>query len=167
VKSNPKRAVLWACLILLVVVGVIGCRSAAPTPTTPPPVTRVEPPPPPPPPEIGMREPGVGEIPMEPPPPQVPPIRAPRGIEFEFADIVQKVFFEFDKSSLTEQARAVLQENAAWLRQHPDIKVQIEGHCDERGTIEYNLALGERRGMSVRNYLVSSQGGFAPAFYED
>jgi peptidoglycan-associated lipoprotein len=154
VKRNRKRIVLWAGLIVLVVVGVMGCRAAAPPPMTPPPVTRVEPPPPPPPPEIGMREPGVGEIPVEAPPPQ-PPIRAPRGIEFDFAENMQKVFFEFDKSSLTADGRTALQTNAGWLRMHPDIRVQIEGHCDERGTIEYNLALGERRAMSVRNYLVS------------
>lgn len=103
-----------------------------------------------------MREPGVGEVPMEaPPPPPQPPIRAPQGIEFDFAEHISKVFFEFDKSRLTMDARALLQANAEWLRNHPDIRVQIEGHCDERGTIEYNLALGERRAMSVRNYLVS------------
>ena len=103
-----------------------------------------------------MREPGVGEMPVEPPPPPPqPPIRAPQNIEFEFAENMLKVFFEFDQSRLTPEAKSILQANAEWLRAHPDIKVQVEGHCDERGTIEYNLALGERRAMSVRNFVVS------------
>ena len=101
------------------------------------------------PPEVGMQEPAVVGMPA------APPIRAPEGVEFDFAGSIQKVFFEFDKSRLTDEARATLQENSAWLRAHPDITVQIEGHCDERGTIEYNLALGERRAFSVRNYLAS------------
>ncbi|MFQ5892722.1 MAG: peptidoglycan-associated lipoprotein Pal [Nitrospinota bacterium] len=144
------RRILWMGLILIVAVGFVGCRAAAPPPAAvPPPVTRVEPPPPPPPPEIGLREPGVGEVPM------APPIRAPEDIEFEFAGNIHKVFFEFDKSRLTDEAKITLQENAEWLRAHPDIRVQIEGHADERGTIEYNLALGERRAMSTRNYLAS------------
>jgi peptidoglycan-associated lipoprotein len=84
-----------------------------------------------------------------------PPIRPPAGIEFEFAEKMQKVFFEFDKFRLLPEARATLEQNAAWLRGRPDIRVQIEGHCDERGTIEYNLGLGERRATSVRNYLTS------------
>jgi peptidoglycan-associated lipoprotein len=92
----------------------------------------------------------VGEVPVA-----APPVRPPRDIEFEFAKNMRKVYFEFDKSRLTDEAKAILQDNAQWLRDNPDIRVQIEGHCDERGTIEYNLALGERRAMSVRNYLVS------------
>jgi peptidoglycan-associated lipoprotein len=82
-------------------------------------------------------------------------MRAPTGLEFEFAENMKKVFFEFDKSRLTPEASAALEKNAQWLRQHANIKVQIEGHCDERGTIEYNLALGERRSTSVRNYFMS------------
>ena len=154
--TNQSRAImLMTGLILVVAVGLIGCRASIPPPTTaPPPVTRVEPPPPPPLPEVGMREPGFGEVPIE-PMLSVPPVRAPKDIEFDFAENMRKVFFEFDKSSLTEESKAILQQNAAWLREHPDIKVQVAGHCDERGTIEYNLALGERRAMSVRNYLAS------------
>ena len=74
---------------------------------------------------------------------------------------MRKVFFEFDKFRLTDESRAALRENAAWLREHPNIKVQIEGHCDERGTIDYNLGLSERRAISVRSYLSSL--GIEPA----
>lgn len=65
------------------------------------------------------------------------------------------VYFEFDKSALTAEAQATLAENARQLQQHPDAVVRIEGHCDERGTVEYNLALGQRRAISVREYLIN------------
>lgn len=116
-------------LTSLLVIGVLGLAGCPPiTPPAPLPTPRVKP---------------------------EAPIRAPKGIEFEFAEKMKKVYFEFDKARLTAEARAILEENAAWLREHPEIKVQIEGHCDERGTAEYNLALGERRATSVRNYLIS------------
>ena len=65
------------------------------------------------------------------------------------------IHFDFDRSSLTEQAKALLANNARQLRNNPEINIRIEGHCDERGTVEYNLALGERRAQAVRNYLVN------------
>jgi peptidoglycan-associated lipoprotein len=63
--------------------------------------------------------------------------------------------FAYDQSDLTDQARATLERNAQWMRAHPAAKVRVEGHCDERGTVEYNLALGERRAQATRDYLVS------------
>lgn len=65
------------------------------------------------------------------------------------------VYFETDKSELTSDARRILAANAAWLRGHPDFGVLVAGHCDERNTEEYNLALGERRAEAVRRYLAS------------
>ncbi len=65
------------------------------------------------------------------------------------------VYFDFDKSDLREDSRARLARNAEWLRAHPEFELTIEGHCDERGTNEYNLALGERRGASAKDYLSS------------
>ena len=65
------------------------------------------------------------------------------------------VFFEYDKADLRDDARARLSSNADWLRSHPEFEVTIEGHCDERGTNEYNLALGARRSGSARDYIVS------------
>ena len=67
-----------------------------------------------------------------------------------------RVFFDFDSALLTSQAQQTLDIQADWLRDHPDIDVSIEGHCDERGTREYNLALGERRAMAVKKYLVNA-----------
>ena len=70
-------------------------------------------------------------------------------------DSLQTVYFGFNNSDLTDEAREALADNAAYIRQRPDIRVQIEGHCDERGSTEYNLALGERRALAVKRYLVT------------
>ncbi len=66
----------------------------------------------------------------------------------------EDVYFDFDQSVLTPAAQGVLERKAAWLRRNPDVSVIIEGHCDERGTVEYNIALGERRARSAKNFLV-------------
>ncbi|WP_374614778.1 peptidoglycan-associated lipoprotein Pal [Sphingorhabdus sp.] len=71
-----------------------------------------------------------------------------------------RVFFDLDRFSLTATSRATLDRQATWLRQRPEISFTVEGHCDERGTREYNLALGERRANSVANYLMAI--GIAP-----
>ncbi len=65
------------------------------------------------------------------------------------------IHFEFDKFDLDRRAKEILQENAEYLKQHPSVKIEIQGHCDERGTNDYNLALGQRRATSTKNYLVS------------
>ena len=64
------------------------------------------------------------------------------------------VFFDTDRFDLTPAARESLATNAAWLQKHPTISILVEGHCDERNTREYNLALGERRASAVRDYVV-------------
>lgn len=68
---------------------------------------------------------------------------------------LEDIQFAYDQSDLTDAARATLERNAQWMRAHPAAKVRVEGHCDERGTVEYNLALGERRAQATRDYLVS------------
>ena len=65
------------------------------------------------------------------------------------------VHFEYDKYSILDNDRSLLQRQAAWLAKFPSVRVTIEGHCDERGTREYNLALGARRANAVKEYLVS------------
>jgi len=74
---------------------------------------------------------------------------------------LKDINFEFDSSDLDDLAKQILVDNAKFLKDHPDLKIQIEGHCDERGSEEYNLALGERRAKAVRDYLVSL--GIGPA----
>jgi len=65
------------------------------------------------------------------------------------------VFFDYDKSDLKDEARSSLQKNADWLKKWTSTKITVEGHCDSRGTAEYNLALGERRATAVKDYLVT------------
>ncbi len=74
---------------------------------------------------------------------------------------LEKIHFDFDQYTLTAEAQAVLVNNAEYLKANPDQKVRIEGYCDERGSDEYNLALGQRRALAAKNFLVSL--GVAPA----
>ena len=67
----------------------------------------------------------------------------------------EDIHFDFDKYDIQENAKPVLQKIAAWLLKNPSAKILIEGHCDERGTSEYNLALGDRRARAARDYLVA------------
>ena len=71
------------------------------------------------------------------------------------AGVLKTVNFPFDSSSLTSNAREALKLNAEFLKTFRDVEVQVEGHCDERGGVQYNLALGERRAKAVKDYLVS------------
>lgn len=66
---------------------------------------------------------------------------------------LKDVLFEYDSAMLSDTMRATLQENADWLSRYPSVRILVEGHCDERGTVEYNLALGEERARAVRDYL--------------
>ncbi len=75
--------------------------------------------------------------------------------EFE-AQMSIMIHFDFDKSDLTPEAREILSQKASLLRQRPDVKIRIEGHCDKWGTEEYNLALGERRSSSAKGYLINA-----------
>ncbi|MEE9133123.1 MAG: peptidoglycan-associated lipoprotein Pal [Gemmatimonadota bacterium] len=67
----------------------------------------------------------------------------------------ERVFFDFDKSNIRADAEPVLQRKVSVLREYPDITIRIEGNCDDRGSVEYNLALGQRRAEAVRRYLIS------------
>ena len=69
-------------------------------------------------------------------------------------NVGDRVFFGYDSAELDSDALELLQDQVAWLKQNSDVSVTIEGHCDERGTREYNLALGEKRAQSVKNYLI-------------
>jgi peptidoglycan-associated lipoprotein len=96
--------------------------------------------------------------PTETPAPTTQP--APRGptpgsVEDFRVSVGDRVFFGYDRFDLTPEARSVLERQAAWLRQYPNVRVLVAGNCDERGTREYNLALGARRAAAARDYLVS------------
>ena len=87
----------------------------------------------------------------EPPAPKPPP-QPPQPAESPLKDI----FFDFDKSLIRSDAKKSLDENVRWLKANPKAAITIEGHCDERGTREYNLGLGERRAKAAQNYLVAA-----------
>ncbi len=79
----------------------------------------------------------------------------PGGVSAEQVEAALKpVYFDYDSEGLGDAALGVLAANAQWLKSHAGVRVQVEGHCDERGTIEYNLALGQRRARSVKDHLV-------------
>lgn len=72
-----------------------------------------------------------------------------------------RVFFEFDRYDLSDEARQILQRHARWMKEYPKVYSSVEGHADERGTREYNLALSERRANAARDYLIAL--GISPA----
>ena len=131
-----KARIRWIAMLSLVVVPLAsGCaKKATQAPPTPPPAPPQESSPPTPPPA--------------PPAAEQPP--APVKAEF------MPVYFDLDSSTLREDARAALDQNARMLRDDANGRVTIEGHCDERGTSEYNQALGEKRAQAARDYLVSA-----------
>lgn len=106
--------------------------------------------------------PSVGETPVKEAPPAPPPsdqlassAQAGVAVTEEKPSQFDDVRFDFDKSELTEDGRRTSQTVADYMKKNPKARVQIEGHCDERGTAEYNIALGERRATAVMTYLVS------------
>jgi peptidoglycan-associated lipoprotein len=68
---------------------------------------------------------------------------------------LEDIHFDYDRAELSDEARATLEKHGLWLQNHRAAKVTVEGHCDERGTVDYNLALGDKRARMVREYLVS------------
>jgi peptidoglycan-associated lipoprotein len=135
---GPRRH----AVVLLLALGMIasGCARKAtetpPTTPTPPPSQPTEPTPPPTPPSdtTSVPEPG-GRI---------------------TSSDLQPAFFDYDSYALRDDARSALDRNARTLRDNSGTNITIEGHCDERGTVEYNQALGERRAQSAREYLVAA-----------
>jgi peptidoglycan-associated lipoprotein len=109
----------------------------APTPVTPPPAPAPAPPP----------------AAAAPAPTPAPPPAAPR--EYAPNAALKEIYFDFDKSNIRPGDAKILDASAGYLKANPNQLVLIEGHCDERGTIEYNLALGERRAKAAMNYLVA------------
>ena len=92
-----------------------------------------------------------------PPPPAAPLVGAqrPSPSEFSATDALKDVYFDFDKHAIRPDAASTLMANAAWLTSHPGTAVLVEGHCDAQGTVEYNLALGQRRAQAARDFLLA------------
>ena len=137
-----RKTVKLLVLLLVAAMAIAaldGCaKKKAPVPATPPPAPVVTTPPP---------------APAPPPTPAPTPVETIKPPAVQEADL-QPAFFDFDASTLREDARAALDADAKLLRSGPSLKVIVEGHCDERGTVEYNQALGEQRANAARDYLV-------------
>jgi peptidoglycan-associated lipoprotein len=141
---------------LLLTVTVTACAKKAPTverPAPPPTATATTTTPaPPPPPPRPVEEP----MPVPPEPDAITASNLPDDLDsLNRSGVLKPVFFDLDSSDVNAASQQVLQENAEVLRRNGRWQITIEGHCDERGTAEYNLALGERRALSARTYLLS------------
>ncbi len=148
-KRWHQALVLVAVLAVLAVSGACAKKAPVAAPPQPAPPAPTSPLPPPPPP---------------PPPPPAPPA-APKPLtedevfakktlaELNADQPLEDAYFDYDKADLRAEARASLQKDAEWLRRWPSTKVLVEGHCDARGTNEYNLSLGDKRAVAVRTYL--------------
>ena len=131
----------------------VGCKKKPPaeTPVAVAPAQPVEPP-----------KPIVEPAPPPPPPPPAPVAPRPpepkrlTAAELNQRAVLKPVYFDFDKHDLRDDARATLAANAEWLKGNASWRILVEGHCDERGTNEYNLALGDRRANAAKNYLISA-----------
>jgi peptidoglycan-associated lipoprotein len=114
--------------------------------------------PPPPPPPVAPATPPPAPPPTTQPPPQVDEyarLKAMSTDELDRMGLLAEIHFDLDKSDIREGDRAVLNKNAEVLKKFDFLRVTVEGHCDERGSVEYNLALGERRAKAAYDYLVS------------
>jgi peptidoglycan-associated lipoprotein len=105
-------------------------------------------------------EPPTAETRVPPPAPAPSPDVAAEVLSADLTSLNERgylkdAYFDYDQSDLRDDARSVLSANAEWLKKYPSIQVLIEGHCDERGTSAYNLALGDRRANAARDYLDS------------
>jgi peptidoglycan-associated lipoprotein len=149
-----KGVRVCAAVALVSILAVSGCGGKKPAPPPPAPPPPAAPPPPPPP-------------PSPPPPPPAPRETAPHTPTADeiFASesldqlnsehLLADAYFDLDSSQIRADAQPLLQKDADWMKRWPSTKVVVEGHCDSRGSAEYNLALGSRRATAVRDYLTS------------
>jgi peptidoglycan-associated lipoprotein len=148
-----KTRVQVCAVLLAAAVAASGCGKKKPAPPAPaPPVTeapRTTTPPAPPPPPAPPRE-------TTPPTPTEDEIFARKSLEqLNNEHPLGDAYFDLDSNQIRSDAQPVLQKDADWLKRWPSTKVTVEGHCDSRGSAEYNLALGNRRASAVRDYLTS------------
>ena len=149
--NSPIRLKTLTALLVIAVIAPLlltACGKKRPPAVTTKPTTRATPTPPP---EVSDTGPDVRPVDEG----------QPTGEDFAVSDAsgeggpLADIHFDYDQSSLNEEARATLEKHALWMQNHREAKVMVEGHCDERGTVEYNLALGNQRAQATRDYLVS------------
>ncbi len=148
-KLRTLSAIFLAAAMTAAIFTSAGCKKKPPAETAPAPepIEDVKPTPAPTPP---------------PPPPPPPPAPPPKPVETTTAamlnrqGVVKTIYFDFDKYELRADARTALAANVEWLQANTKWNVLIEGHCDERGTNEYNMALGDKRSNAAKSYLISA-----------
>jgi peptidoglycan-associated lipoprotein len=149
---NLRRCVWLIAFVLLAVLTLEACKRPVPPPPPPPPappVVQAPPPPPPPPP-----------APPAPAPAPPPALTEDEIFSRKTLDELNSemplgdVLFDYDQFAIRDDQRGMLQKNADWMRRWTSTRVTVEGHADSRGTNQYNLALGQRRGNAVKDYLV-------------
>ena len=140
-------------MLLLLLVASMACHPrppvTAPSRTTPTPSTVPARPPAPPPPPAPLARPAPTPL------SEAELFRRKSLNELNAERPLGDVFFDYDQNTLRDEAQRMLQQDARWLVKWPQTAVRIDGHCDERGTAEYNLALGDRRATAVREYLMN------------
>src|SRR5262245_17491543 len=138
----------WTRILTIVaVVSILGaCGKPKPTPPPPPPPVAPATPPPAPPPSTRPEAPQVDEYAR---------LKAMGADEIDRMGLLADIHFDYDKSDLRDGDRTILNKNAEVLKKFDFLRITVEGHCDERGSVEYNLALGERRARAAYDYLVS------------
>lgn len=137
ISSLNAKGALRLALVAGVAVTMAACQRPKPTPVTPTPTPT---------------QPGTETLPPPGPVSQAP---VPGSVQDFVINVGDRVYFDFDSYQVRSDAGPVLDGQSAWLQRYPNVMVRIEGNADERGTREYNLALGARRANSVRDYLVS------------
>ena len=154
-KQSRRTALILLALIPMVAMGT-GCRGKKRPPAVTTDTRATTPPRPSPTP------PAWPDVPVEAGPDVLPMAEdATRAEDFSVNDAsgeggpLADVYFDYDQARLSDQARGILEKHALWLQNHRSAKIAIEGHCDERGTTDYNLALGEQRARAARDYLVN------------
>jgi peptidoglycan-associated lipoprotein len=145
-----SRRVLIVFVVSVFLVASVGCRSRRSVPPrSAPPTTAAA--------EVPVPAPGsAGDFSLQPSDPEIrtADISAVNRMARE-QGLIQDAFFAFDESTLDADAQEALRRSATWLRAHPGYRLRVEGHCDERGTEQYNLALGDRRASTAETYLIA------------
>ncbi len=147
---NNRLASSLCALLLLSLPLAAGCKARPRSPeAAPPPSVEMK--------TEEVREPEAAR-PWQEPKPAEEPIRSTPSAEaddFNRQKVLKTIYFDFDRYTIKDESKDTLRQNAQWIKDHAQFHVVVEGHCDERDTQEYNLALGERRASATRQYLVS------------
>ena len=138
-----RHSTLALTLALAVAMAACGKKTPPPAPPPPPVAPEMPPPAPPPPPDV------------TPPLDEVEALRQKSIDELEKMGLLADIHFDYDRADLRDSDRGVLSQNADTMKKFDFLRITVEGHCDERGSVEYNLALGERRARAAYDYLAS------------